>query len=170
MAVRKRKLNGELAKSNAGKPPKINDDVLAKLDHAFSIGCTDAEACAYADISVDVLYKHQRLNPEYVNRKEQLKSKPFIKTRQTLIQSLGTFQGASWFAERKMRNEFGKSTEEAPVQLHKNTYNFIFSPEVREKVRVIDGDIKKLLTQPYDSKNKKNVGSIEEGSESFEGT
>lgn len=170
MAVRKRKLNGELAKSNAGKPPKMNDDVLAKLDHAFSIGCTDEEACTYADISVDVLYDHQRIHPEYSKRKEHLKRKPFIKARQTIITNLGSFQGASWFAERKMRNEFGKSTEDVPIQLNKNTYNFIFSPEVRERVKVIDGDIKKLLTQPYDSKNKKDVGSIEKRPEGTKGT
>lgn len=162
MAVRKRKVNGEIAKSNAGRPPKINDDVLNKLEHAFSIGCTDEEACSYADISTQTLYDYQHLNPQFIGRKEHLKKKPFIKARQTIITNLGSFQGASWFAERKMRNEFGKSTEEAPVQLHKNTYNFIFSNEVRERVRMIDGDIKKLLTQPYDSKIKEDVGLIEE--------
>jgi len=32
----------------------------------------------------------------------------------------------------------------------KNTYNFIFSPEVQDRVRVINEDIKKLLTNPED--------------------
>ena len=170
MAVRKRKVNGEIAKSNAGRTPVMNQDVINKLEHAFSIGCSDEDACAYAGISTVTMYKYQHLNPQFIKRKEELKRKPFIKARQTIVTNLGTFQGAAWFAERKMRSEFGKSTEEAPVQLHKNTYNFIFSPEVREKVRVIDGDIKKLLTQPYDSKNKKNVGLVEEGPEDFERT
>ena len=32
----------------------------------------------------------------------------------------------------------------------KNTYNFIFSPEVQDRVRVINDDIKNLLTNPGD--------------------
>lgn len=170
MAVRKRKVNGEIAKSNAGRTPVMDQDVINKLEHAFSIGCSDEEACAYAGISTVTMYKYQNLNPRFIKRKEELKRKPFIKARQTIVTNLGTFQGASWFAERKMRSEFGKSTEEAPVQLHKNTYNFIFSPEVREKVRVIDGDIKNLLKQKYDPQTKKDVGFVEERSKDIKGT
>ena len=38
------------------------------------------------------------------------------------------------------------STEDKPVSESKNTYNFIFSPEVQDRVKVINEDIKKLLT------------------------
>jgi hypothetical protein len=37
-------------------------------------------------------------------------------------------------------------TEDRPVSEAKNTYNFIFSPEVQDKVKIINEDIKKLLT------------------------
>ena len=36
--------------------------------------------------------------------------------------------------------------DEPPKAESKNTYNFIFSPEVQSKVRDINADIKKLLT------------------------
>lgn len=40
--------------------------------------------------------------------------------------------------------------EEKPATGNKNTYNFIFSPEVQTKVRDINEDIKKLLSQQQD--------------------
>lgn len=39
--------------------------------------------------------------------------------------------------------------QDAPKLPTGNTYNFIFSDEVREKVRVIDAEIKEALTKPH---------------------
>ena len=38
--------------------------------------------------------------------------------------------------------------EEAPKSDVKNTYNFLFSPEVQERVKVVNEDIKKMLINP----------------------
>ena len=40
--------------------------------------------------------------------------------------------------------------EEAPKSDVKNTYNFLFSPEVQERVKVVNEDIKKMLINPPD--------------------
>lgn len=40
--------------------------------------------------------------------------------------------------------------EEKPVDNSKTTYNFIFSPEVQERVRLVNEDIKKMLINPPD--------------------
>lgn len=40
--------------------------------------------------------------------------------------------------------------EEQPVDNSKTTYNFIFSPEVQERVRLVNEDIKKMLINPPD--------------------
>lgn len=40
--------------------------------------------------------------------------------------------------------------EEKPVDNSKTTYNFIFSPEVQNRVRDINEDIKKMLINPPD--------------------
>lgn len=40
--------------------------------------------------------------------------------------------------------------EEQPQNNSKNTYNFIFSPEVQERVRVVNEDIKRMLINPPD--------------------
>ncbi len=42
--------------------------------------------------------------------------------------------------------------EETPRSDVKNTYNFIFSTEVQEKVKVINEDIKRMLTMSHDVK------------------
>lgn len=41
-----------------------------------------------------------------------------------------------------------KQTEPAPPAPRGNIYNFIFGAEVQEKIRVMEGDIKKMLVQP----------------------
>lgn len=154
----------------AGRPTVMTPDVIGKLEHAFAIGASDGEACLYADISKQALYDYQTRHPEFTERKEKLKETPFLKARTTIAQSLNSTQGAQWFLERKKRDEFGKSNEEVPVQLNKSTYNFIFSAEVREKVRVIDGDIKNLLKQKYDPQIKEDVGLIKERPTNTKGT
>lgn len=40
--------------------------------------------------------------------------------------------------------------DEKPVDNSKTTYNFIFSPEVQERVRLVNEDIKKMLINPPD--------------------
>lgn len=152
----------------AGRPTVMTPETINKLEHVFMLGGSDKEACLYAEISTQTLYDYQNLHPEFVGRKEMLKETPFLKARQTIVQNLSNPQGAQWFMERKKRDEFGKSDETAPTHHTKNTYNFIFSPEVREKVRAIDGDIKKLLMQPYAKENQETLGPNEERPEGTE--
>lgn len=48
----------------------------------------------------------------------------------------------------------GRYTDEStPRSPHGNTYNFIFSAPVQEKIKVIEGELKELLKKPNDKKN-----------------
>jgi hypothetical protein len=47
----------------------MTEATVAKLEQAFAFGCTDLEACLYADISKDCLYNYQKKHPEFVDRK-----------------------------------------------------------------------------------------------------
>lgn len=71
-----------------GRPTKMTDEVVSKLEHAFSLGCTDLEACSYADISKHTLYRYESNNPEFSDRKEVLKTNPFMKAREVLYNAL----------------------------------------------------------------------------------
>lgn len=89
----------------------MTDAVLKKLEEAFALGCTDTEASLYADITPRTLYNYQKEHPEFLQRKEQLKEKPFLKARTTIIEALGDPNHAFKFMERKKRSEFGQNVE-----------------------------------------------------------
>ena len=71
-----------------GRPTKMTTATVQKLEEAFLMGCTDLEACLFADISKQTLYNYQEANPEFVDRKEALKQNPFMKSRQVLLGAL----------------------------------------------------------------------------------
>ena len=100
-------------KSNAGRPTVMTPDVLAKLEAAFSWGCTDNEACLYADINPSSLYDYQLIHPEFTKRKELLKDMPNLKARQVINAAIRQKdkQAAQWWLERKKKDEFSTRSE-----------------------------------------------------------
>lgn len=97
-----------------GRPPSITPDVLNKLEHAFSIGCSDLEACLYADISPKTLYNFQNKYPDFLQRKELLKKSLSLKARSNIAGSInkGSLVQSEWYLERKEKNEFSTKTEQ----------------------------------------------------------
>ena len=71
-----------------GRPTKMIEETVQKLEEAFLMGCPDIEACLYADISRQTLHNYQLANPEFVDRKERLKQNPFMKSRKVLLKAL----------------------------------------------------------------------------------
>lgn len=95
-----------------GRPTKMTEETVKKLEEAFLLGCSDIEACFYAGISKQTLYTYQKDNPEFVDRKASLKANPIFLARRrvvTDIQSDGDL--ALRFLERKVRDEFSLKTE-----------------------------------------------------------
>ena len=100
-------------KKGVGRPTVMTQARLDKLEEAFAMGCTDLEACFYADISVDALYKYQRENPEYIKRKEALKEQPVLKARKVVVDALddGDKDMSKWYLERRKKDEFSTRQE-----------------------------------------------------------
>ena len=99
-------------KNPVGRPTVMTPETLAKLEHAFLLGCTDLEACFYADISQDALYDYQRANPEYTKRKEQLKQNPIFLARTSVVDGVQKDADlALKYLERKLKNEFSLKSE-----------------------------------------------------------
>ncbi len=94
-----------------GRPTLMTKETISKLEEVFAIGGTDKEACFYADISHQTLYDYQKAHPEFVERKEALKERPFLKARQTIVKGLDQADNAKWFLERKLKHEFASRTE-----------------------------------------------------------
>lgn len=85
-----------------GRPVVVDKDVLHKLEEVFALGGTDTEACLYANISTSTLYNYQNANPDFLERKNELKQTPVLLARQTVVKSLKTDVNSAWrMVERK---------------------------------------------------------------------
>lgn len=104
----------------AGRPTKMTPETIYKLEQAFSMGCSDLEACLHANIGKTTLYNYQQENPEFVERKEQLKEKLVLKARSVIAESLNNKDEntAKWYLERKKKNEFSNRIEQDITQVN----------------------------------------------------
>lgn len=128
-------------KSNAGRPTVMTADVLAKLEAAFSWGCTDNEACIWANINPSSLYDYQLAHPEFTKRKELLKDTPNLKARQVINMALQQKdkQAAQWWLERKRKEEFSTRSEMVqpePIRV------YVTKEEREEADSIIDAVVK----------------------------
>lgn len=97
----------------AGRPIAITEEVLRKLEEAFLIGATDKEACLVANIGMSTLYDYCQANPEFADRKEELKDTPKYKARKNIVDAIdkGDKTISQWYMERKVKNEFAQRQE-----------------------------------------------------------
>jgi hypothetical protein len=98
-------------KGIGGRPTVMTEKALLKLNQAFAMGCSDKEACLYADVSTAALYEYQKQHPEFTERKALLKEKPILRARTTVIANLGDPEYATWYLERKLKGEFSTRKE-----------------------------------------------------------
>lgn len=95
---------------NMGRPTVMTDLVLKKLEEAFAWGCSDKEACFYADISEKTLYNYQEKNDDFLQRKELLKERPILLARKTVVENLEKNPMlALKFLERRVPMEFNST-------------------------------------------------------------
>lgn len=96
-----------------GRPTKLTPETIDKLRTAFLMGCSDIEACLYADISKTALYNYQQKNPNFVDQKEQWKEQLTLKARTVIANALNNKDEntAKWYLERKAKNEFSTKVE-----------------------------------------------------------
>lgn len=66
----------------------MTDETIKKLEEAFLMGCSDLEACLFADITHQTLYTYQKNNPKFLERKKLLKENPVMKARKTVLEGV----------------------------------------------------------------------------------
>ena len=94
------------------RPTKMTKEVIGKLEEAFALGCTDIEATLFANIAPATLYKYQEANPEFSERKTQLKETPVLKARAAIIKAFEKSpELALKYLERKKKDEFSLRRE-----------------------------------------------------------
>jgi hypothetical protein len=98
--------------ADVGRPTVMTDETLGKLREAFLLGCTDEEACLFADIHPSTLYDYQKEHPGYTEEKAQLKQNPILLARTTVVKALSNdHDHALKFLERKKKDEFSPKQE-----------------------------------------------------------
>ena len=104
-----------MAENKVGRPTVMTEEVIQKLEYAFMRGLTDLEACLYANISKSTLYNYCEENPEFLERKEELKQHPTAKARLNVTEAIekGDEDLSKWWLERKARDEFSTKQEVA---------------------------------------------------------
>ena len=121
---------------------KSEESVKAKLEQAFSLGCTDNEACAYADISTKALFRYESRNIEFRERKHLLKENPALMARQTIVKNLDNIDTAFKYMERKKKAEFAPHSTMI-VDEGKGHLEDDRKKEVAESVRNWEEDVRK---------------------------
>jgi hypothetical protein len=118
-----------------GRPTIMTPENIQKLEEAFLLGCSDLEACFYANISKSTLYNYQKDNPEFLERKEALKENPILKARKSVLKALDDNGDlALKFLERRLKSEFSLKTE-TDVTSGGKPINLTFDSSFNEKQR-----------------------------------
>jgi len=86
------------------RPSKRTPELIAKLEYAFSIGCSNPEACLYADIAESTYYDWMLKDTKLSERFTLLKTKPVLEARKVVMDDIineGDVNTAKWFLERR---------------------------------------------------------------------
>ena len=100
-----------MAVNENGSFTKLTPESVKRLEEVFALDGSIEEACFYADISRQTYYNWINENKEMDERFDNLRQKPFLKARQTLVKNLDVFDNALKYMERKRKNEFSLRTE-----------------------------------------------------------
>jgi hypothetical protein len=92
-----------MTKNKVGRPTKMKEATLQKLEQAFAWGCSDSEACIFAGINKSTLYAYCEKKREFTDRKELLKTTPVMKARMVVYDALlsGDLVTANKIIDRK---------------------------------------------------------------------
>lgn len=108
------------------KPQKKTPETITKLEEAFAIDASVAEACMFADISQKTYYEWIKDDPKLRERFEELRQKPILKARNVIVSAItrGDADLSKWYLERKAKAEFASRNEVTgagggPIQMSK---------------------------------------------------
>jgi hypothetical protein len=119
----------------AGRPTVMTKDVVNKLEYAFSLGCTDVQACLYAGISKQTLYDYQDKTPGFTDRKQTLKENPVLLAKENVMSALKdkNVSISTWLLERRDDDFKPKSKHEVEIGAHKSLIDAIIERKKGDK-------------------------------------
>ena len=103
-----------------GRPTIIDEITLQKLECAYSNDATDEQACFLANISPQTLYNYQKEHPEFIERKQALKSMVTYQAKSNLKELIFSqekelekerIEASKWILPKKEKGEYSERTE-----------------------------------------------------------
>lgn len=89
-----------------GRQSKLTPELVTKLEECAAVQASVAETCFYAGIARQTYYRWMDENPELSDRMADLRQKPFLRARQTIISRLDDVNTAFRFMEKIKPDEF----------------------------------------------------------------
>ena len=150
------------AKSIPIKYDLLMDDpkVMQVLIDSFSKGFTDSEACFAAGISKGTLYDYIKQNPEFTERKEQLKKNPILTAKSTVVDKLADndkvgVATAKWYLERKTK-EF--KPPDKSTNIYHNQLTLLTNDQIKDRLA---HKLAGVLSQGDDSQAHANDSDVD---------
>lgn len=119
--------------SMTGRPTKMTEMTVKKLEEAFALGCSDIEAYLYADITKQTLYNYQDRKPEFIDRKELLKANPILAARQSILRHI---KENGNLALRYIEHDFKKELLKSDNSKYVNAASLLSDQELKERLNV----------------------------------
>ena len=103
----------KVTKKTPGRPTKITDDTIQKLEHALASGVTAEMACRIAGISKSTYYEHIEKDETFSDKMQRAREWPEMKARNNVVGAIekGDVNTSKWYLERKARKEFSAKLE-----------------------------------------------------------
>ena len=108
-----------------GQKFKLTDEVRLKIEEAAAMDCSVPEMALWANVSRASVYNWLKDDPEWASRIDDLRAKPFLKARNTIIGDLDKTETAKWYMERKKKLEFAARTEHTGADGKELTVNIV---------------------------------------------
>ena len=101
-------------KKGVGRPRKINEELLRKLEEGFLMGLSDREACLFADVAYSTFNDYCKKHPKFSERKETLKKGVQMHAKINIsneIKKKKNIDLSLWYLSRKCSDEFSVKNE-----------------------------------------------------------
>jgi hypothetical protein len=88
----------------------MTKETIKLLEEGYTYDFNDVEACLHAGISVVTLHNYQKKHPEFVKRKELLRSSLGLKAKAVIrkdIEENDNTKLSQWYLEKRRRKEYG---------------------------------------------------------------
>ena len=100
----------QMKKNKGGRPTKMTEETVKKLEEAFKMDFNDSEACSYTGISREIYYTHRKKDQIFLDRMDSAKLWVGIKAKKVVASAI-TDNGSvtdSWkWLEKRQSKEYG---------------------------------------------------------------